>query len=183
MPPHSRPDLGTLIGIFFQQSEQLGEFREVEADEMPEVDRSLLSHDHHMTVTVESFHASLVNVDVLTTDISGDHYARKILLRRQSDDQVVQFGIMRLDLGFLEPEVRAEILSQQTPLGRILIEHDVLREVQLVALWKIQAGPDLADYFGIAQQAEVYGRTALIYCNGEPVVELLEIITPAADGH
>ncbi|MFP6648465.1 MAG: hypothetical protein VB817_03330, partial [Pirellulaceae bacterium] len=110
-----------------------------------------------------------------------DHYARKILLRRQADNQVVQFGIVRLDVRFLDQAVRDEIASQQTPLGRILIEHDVLREVQLVALWRIQAGSDLADFFGISPLAEVFGRTALIYCNGEPVVELLEILAPVPD--
>lgn len=178
MTSHSSPDLETLIGLFYQQPEQLGEFQEVSADQMPPVEQSLLAHDHHMTVTVESFYSSLVDVDVLSTDVGEDHYARKILLRRQTDNQVVQFGIVRLDVRFLDQPVRDEIISQHTPLGRILIEHDVLREVQLVALWKIQAGADLAGFFDIPPLAEVFGRTALIYCNGEPVVELLEIVTP-----
>ena len=181
MTPHSSPDLETLIGLFYQHPEQLGEFQEVSADEMPGVEQSLLAHDRHMTVTVESFYSSLVDVDVLSTDIGDDHYARKILLRRQADNQVVQFGIVRLDVRFLDQAVRDEIASQQTPLGRILIEHDVLREVQLVALWRIQAGADLADFFSIPPLAEVFGRTALIYCNGEPVVELLEIVAPVPD--
>jgi len=170
-----------LIGLFYQQPDQLGEFQEVSADEMPPVEQSLLAHDHHMTVTVESFYSSLVDVDVLSTDVSDDHYARKILLRRQTDNQVVQFGIVRLDVRFLDQAVKDELVSQQTPLGRILIEHDVLREVQLVALWKIQAGVELADFFEIPALAEVFGRTALIYCNGEPIVELLEIIAPVPD--
>jgi hypothetical protein len=32
--------------------------------------------------------------------------------------------------------------------------------------------------FGLAKPQTVYGRTALIYCNGEPAIELLEIVTP-----
>ena len=183
MPSHSSPDLETLIGLFYQHPAELGEFQEVTADEMSESARSLLAHDHHMTVTVESFYSSLVVVDVLSTDVSDDHYARKILLRRQSDNHIVQFGIVRLDVRFLDQAVRDEIASQHTPLGRILIEHDVLREVQLVALWKIQAGPDLASFFDSSPQGEVFGRTALIYCDGEPVVELLEVIAPVLDDH
>ena len=181
MPSHSSPDLETLIGLFYQNPGDLGDFQEVTAGQLPDVERSLLAHDHHMTVTVESFYSSLVDVDVISTDVSDEHYARKILLRRQSDSQVVQFGIVRLDVRFLEQPVRDEIVSQQTPLGRILIEHDVLREVQLVSLWKIRAGTDLAGFLDTPPQAEVFGRTALIYCNGEPVVELLEIIAPVPD--
>ena len=181
MPSHSSPDLQTLIGLFYPHPGELGDFQEVTAGQLPDVERSLLAHDHHMTVTVESFYSSLVDVDVLSTDASDEHYARKILLRRQSDSQVVQFGIVRLDVRFLEQPVRDEIVSQQTPLGRILIEHDVLREVQLVSLWKIQAGTDLAGFLDSTPGAEVFGRTALIYCNGEPVVELLEIIAPVPD--
>jgi chorismate-pyruvate lyase len=71
------------------------------------------------------------------------------------------------------------IESQEVPLGRVLIEHDVLREVQLCELWQIHAGPSLASLLRIKTGDTVYGRTALIFCDGEPAIELLEIVTPA----
>jgi chorismate-pyruvate lyase len=106
------------------------------------------------------------------------HYSRKILLKRQSDQRVVQFGIVRLALETLEKPARDEILSQRTPLGRVLIEHGVMRAVQLLGLWEVVCGRELADCFGIEPGHVTYGRTALIYCNSEPAIELLEIVAP-----
>jgi len=62
-------------------------------------------------------------------------------------------------------------------LGRILVQHNVLRNVELVGLWEIRAGRELAAFLGVPRETTVYGRTALIHCNGEPAVELLEIVT------
>lgn len=190
LPPPSRPstdmnpqlgpmpDLDTLIGLFYDAPEQLGQFDEAASSELPEPYAVLLDHNEHMTVTVESFHRSRVDVQVLETNITPTHYARKILLTRQSDGGVVQFGVVRLNMGYLSEPVQREIRSQQKPLGRILIEHHVLRQVELVGLWRVTCGPDLQKYFGLNGPTATYGRTALIHCNGEPAVELLEIVTP-----
>ena len=169
-------ELDLLINLFFRQPDDLGQFEEVSSEQLPTCEQNLLAHDHHMTVTLEEHHGSLVNVHVLDSQSEGDSYSRKILLSKQSDGNVVQFGIVRLDLSVLEPEVRTAIESQQTPLGRILIEHNVLREVKLLHLYKIVAGPELAESFGYSIGQICYGRTALIYCNGSPGVELLEIV-------
>lgn len=174
------PDLKGLIGLFYEDSESLGRFEEVGSQDIPDKYRELLAHDDHMTVTVESFHDCRVDVDVLDTRVTGTHYARKILLRRQSDGHVVQFGIVRLNFAYLGPQVRREIERQRTPLGRVLIEHDVLRTVQLVALWKVDAGVELARLLDIPHPSCTYGRTAVIYCNGEPAVEVLEVVAPVA---
>jgi hypothetical protein len=102
------------------------------------------------------------------------------LLRRQTDRAVVQFGIMRLSFDYLSDEVQQDILSERIPLGRTLIAHDVLRKVQLASLWRIAIGRDLAHWFQVSRGTPTFGRTALIYCNGEPAVELLEIVVPVA---
>ena len=90
------------------------------------------------------------------------------------------YGIVRLDFRYVDDDVRREIVSRQIPLGKILIEHNVLRQLQLVGLWKIEPGSDLRNIFGMEPNSplSVYGRTALIYCDGEPAVELLEIVSP-----
>ncbi len=171
-------DLDALVGLFYPRSEELGRFDEVDSHDLKRDYRMLLAHDSHMTVTVERFHNGPVDVRVLETQLSGNHYARKILLARQSDGVVVQFGIMRLDLSAVGPEVRREVESRQTPLGRILIEHNVLREVHLRKLWRVTPGSELRRLLGMAEGQVTYGRTAIIHCNGEPAVELLEIVAP-----
>jgi len=172
------PDLATLVALFYENPEELGVFDQVEAAEIPTPYRELLDHNAHMTVTMEDFHGGPVDVRVLATRHDGSLYSRKILLSRQYDGRVVQFGIPRLNLDVLAPEVRTEIESQRTPLGRVLIKHNVLREVELVALWRVKMGGDLARLFGQRAAETVYGRTALIHLNGEPAVELLEIAAP-----
>ena len=168
--------LERLINLFFADADGLGSFEEVSADQVEEPSRSLLAHDHHMTVTLEDYHQSPVDVKVLQSRTDGDRYSRKILLSRQSDGGVVQYGIVRLDLSVLSPEVRKEIENQQTPLGRILINHGVLRAVKLLSLLRIESGPELAAAFGFETGKICFGRTALIYCDGSPAIELLEIV-------
>ena len=175
------PDLETLVGLFYTSAGELGNFEELSAEDMPPGERRLLAHHNHMTVTVEEFHNSPVDVRVLEKRRTDRHYARKILLTRQSDGRVVQFGIMRVNLDYLSDQVRREIEGESTPLGRILIRHNVLREVHLSQLWKITPGENLRKLFGLGKNVATYGRTAVIHCNGEAAaVELLEIITPCA---
>ncbi len=172
------PDLHSLADLFYGAPDDLGKFEEVDATSVPAVYRQLLVHDAHMTVTVEKHHGCPVDVEVLSTKVTDSHYSRKILLTRQSDGQVVQYGIVRLNLDYLGDEVRREIEEQGTPLGHILIQHNVLRDVKLLSLWKITPGDDLRKCFGLQSPEICYGRTALIYCNGVIAVELLEVVTP-----
>jgi len=174
-PDFADVELENLLKLFFDNSSQLGTFTETSANDVPQPSRGLLVHDHHMTVTLEKHHDSPVDVKVLATRTDGGRYSRKILLRRQSDDRVVQYGIVRLDMTVMASEVRKEIESKEMPLGRILIAHNVLREVKLLNLFKIQCGHELASSFGFEAGQVCYGRTALIYCNGIPAIELLEI--------
>jgi chorismate-pyruvate lyase len=173
------PSLRELVRLFYERPEQLGTFEQIAAAaDVPQPYRRLLAHNEHMTVTVEAFHGSKVDVRVLATKRDGDFYSRKIVLTLQSNGKVVQFGIPRLNFALLDADVRREIESQTKPLGRVLIDHNVLREVQLVSLWKVTPGPDLCRLFELPHPQTTYGRTALIYCNGEPAIELLEIVTP-----
>jgi chorismate-pyruvate lyase len=172
------PALDHLAGLFYADLAVLGTFEEVLAEAMPEPYRTLLAHHDHMTVSVERHHGCPVDVAVLATKQSGDYYSRKIILHRQSDRGVVLFGIPRLNLRLVDDDVRREILSESKPLGRVLIEHNVLREVQLASLYRIMPGPELCQFFCREQPLATYGRTAFIYCDGYPAVELLEIVSP-----
>jgi chorismate-pyruvate lyase len=178
---HAAADLESLVRLFFDGLADIGAFEEVASSQMARDYRMLLAHQDHMTVTVERYHACPVDVEVLAVQLNEHHYARKILLRRQSDRAVVQFGIVRLNFAFVSDEVRRRVESQDTPLGRILIQHNVLRDVHLTKLWKVTPGPELQTHFGLPVPVPTYGRTALIDCDGEPAIELLEIVAPLAE--
>jgi chorismate-pyruvate lyase len=172
------PALDYLAGLFYSDLKELGTFEEVLAEATPEPYRTLLAHHEHMTVAVERYHGCPVDVEVLISRRDGEYYCRKIILHRQSDRRVVLFGIPRLNLRLVDDQVKAEILGQNKPLGRVLIDHNVLREVQLASLYRVLPGPDLCKLFGLPAPLATYGRTAFIYCDGYPAVELLEIVAP-----
>ena len=165
-----------LARLFYDDVDLLGSFEPVPASDLTDDARTLLAHNNHMTVTLEAFHNSLVDVEVLDQWQDGSSYARKILLIRQSDRAVVQFGIMRIWLTDLPGEARDEILSRSMPLGRTLIRHNLLREVQLVHLWRIRPGADLRQHLQLDASSVVYGRTAEILVDQRPTVQLLEIV-------
>jgi chorismate-pyruvate lyase len=180
MKPHltQGPSWEGLFGLFSDHRENLVTYEPVPANQVPPPYHGLLVHEHHMTVTVEAYHGELVDVRILARRHEGDSYARQILLALQKSGRVVQFGIMHINLALCSPEVRAEIVAGQTPLGRILIEHNVLRRIEPTAFLRVTPGPEMIRWFGLAEPAGTYGRLAIIHCDGQPAIELLEIVTP-----
>ena len=191
------PDLRELVQLFYDRVEDLATFQSVQSGELPPVYADLLDHDHHMTVNVESHHGCPVDVHVLEYEMQGDIYLRKILLTcqpltcqpltgkpltgkpiKRTDHQVVMFGIVRLHTRYLDETVRSEIESRKIPLGRVLIEHDVLRRVELGKLWRVTPGLELQRHFKLDSPKVTFGRTAIIHCDDEPAIELVEIVAP-----
>ena len=179
-------DLAAITAPFFPALADLGEFAPIAPSAMPDDYRTLLAHDDHMTVTVEAFHGSLVDVRVLQEYRDDEVYSRASLLTLQSNGRIVQLGVMRIKLQGLSDAVRSEIESRRAPLGRILIRHNVLRHVELHRLWRILPGPVLQKYLVAEAPAlqtlppsepqYIYGRSAGIIVEGRPAVELLEIV-------
>jgi hypothetical protein len=171
-------ELKKLTSLFPGGDELFERAEHVPAALTPEPFKRLLVHEHHMTVTMEEFHQTPVLVKVIDRRLDGNIYSRKILLERDGDRRVVQFGIVRFDLAVVLPAVRDEIVSEKTPLGRILINYNVLRHIDLGAILSITAGPDLAQFFGCRTGQTTYGRLATIFCNRLPAVDLLEVAAP-----
>ncbi|MCC9644620.1 hypothetical protein LOC71_20290 [Rhodopirellula sp. JC740] len=187
-------DLNSLLREFYDDFAELASFEL--ASEIPEPFDTLLNHQSHMTVTVEHYHGEPVDVEVhrrrnrfasgdvvQAVDVANPEeldatvaYTREITLVTHDTHQVVQHGIVRLDPSALSRSVWHQIASGEIPLGRVLIENNVLRQVQLCRLWRVTAGPSLAKYLNLQVGDVVYGRTALIRCDHKPAIELLEIV-------
>lgn len=175
----------------FHESGEFGAIRGVSASEVPQPARGLLDHRSHMTVAMENFHGGEVRLRVLATADRAATvgqpaaYAREILLENQAG-KVVQQGIVRIDLDQVAPATAADIRAARRPLGRILIEAGMLRDVHDVRLVEIVPGPHLAAVFGLQSGQNVggkpphtlFGRVADIELDGRPAVELLEIVAP-----
>ena len=172
------PTLTSLLDLFPAGSDQ-PECLLIPARSVPPPYDQLLVHRHHMTVTVEAFHGGPVDVRILERNATEEWYARKILLTKQSDGGVVQFGIVRIWLRFCAPPVRAAILAGDTPLGRILIAHNVLRRVAPIAFLNVRPGPGPAAWFGPESgRRSTFGRLGVIYFDELPAIEVLEIVAP-----
>ena len=150
----------------------------VAAAALPAVYRRLLDHRRHMTVTVEEYYGSPVDVRVLDEVRRDPDYARKIVLTLAPAGRPVQFGVVRVDLDALAPPVRADILAGTTPLGRVLIQHGVLREVHPVGFFRVAADATMAGRLGCAAGAVTYGRLGVITADGRPAVRVAEVLTP-----
>lgn len=173
-------ELQSLLELFPQPQPLVERAEHIPQALTPEPYKQMLVHDHHMTVAMESYHGCKVDVKILDRRHEGDIYCRKILLLKTGTDTVVQFGIVRFDFRYVTQAVREEILAGQTPLGRVLINHNVLRHIDLGAVLRITAGPGLAELLRMEVGGVTCGRLATIFCNRLPAVDLLEISAPLA---
>lgn len=183
-----------LVPLFFEDSRQFGEILEVGSSDVPEPHRRLLDHRSHMTVTMEAFVGGSLGLKVLRerpVAVSGDAdatglYAREIMLLAPSGE-AIQYGIVRVDLAALLPDVRERILTGSAPLGRVLIEAGTLRDVHDVELVRIAAGQELARRIGVESGRTLYGRVAAIsvasgsLATGSPQRGLPARTAPAVD--
>ena len=178
--PEPAVDLALLLRLFYAEGTEndLGRFQGLDSKHVPQPYRNLLDHHSHMTVAIESHYGSPVDVRVVQSTKDQGWYSREIVLATQSNGLVVQYGIVRLRYGVLAEMVWQAIESGVKPLGRVLIEHEVLRQVELVGLWSVKCGPTLARHFSIVPGTIAFGRTARIFCDFEPAIELLEIVRP-----
>jgi chorismate-pyruvate lyase len=166
-----------LASLFYDDLAELGQFHPVAPDDLSDDYRTLLAHNDHMTVTLDAFHGGLVDVQVLDEWQDESSYARNSLLARRRDRAILQFGIMRIWLRDLPAAAREEIAAKRLPLGRVLINHNVLREVELITLWRITPGPALKRHLNLKNNEPIFGRSAQILVDERPTVQLLEIVT------
>jgi chorismate-pyruvate lyase len=145
---------------------------------LPEPYRSLLVHSRHMTVTVEAHYGQPVDVVVLESIRDGDDYGRKILLKLRDGSQVVQFGAVQINLALLPIAVRTAIEAEDIPLGRVLIEHNVLTHVEPMAYFQISADAEFAKWFAIEIDTMLYGRLGAIFAGDAAAIEVLEVLAP-----
>ena len=134
-----------------------------------------------MTVTLEKRHGQPVSLEVLDVRHlpEKNDYARKLVLHAGDDGPVVMVGVMRLWLDHTSEAVRRDVTEARTPLGRILIEHGVLRRVEALAYLKVSLGGVFGELFNSPGTADfTYGRIAVIFVDEEPAIELLEIVSP-----
>jgi hypothetical protein len=173
--------LGELCRPFVDPSTEFSPYCvAVQPVRIPTAERRMLAHREHMTEVLQAHHGLPVHVQVRDYKLEGDWYSRKITLTPGDEKKIIECGIVRLNFHFMPDAARDEILERKTPLGAVLIKHNILRWIE--PLWFVQLPPnsDVMKLFGVANDEPVFGRMAVIYCNGEPAIELLEIVLNAS---
>ncbi len=169
--------LEEVLGQFPDDRISLDKLDVLRGDSVPGIYNELLVHTHHMTVTLEKHCGCPVFLEVVKVRHEGHDYARKLVLRAGEDVPVVLAGIMRFRLEFVREEIRQTIVEASTPLGRVLIENEVLRRIETVAFLRFPLQNTFGELLGSDAEADfTYGRIAIIFCDGAPAVELLELI-------
>jgi len=171
------PHLNELLSLF-PTADDFSSIKTVAPEEMPSPYHELLVHQHHMTVTVEAHYGEPVDVVIYNRRHDGPYYARRIFLALRSSRRIVQYGLVRINLRYCSPEVRSEIIAGETPLGRILINHDVMRRIEPTGFLRMMPGPALMKAFELAEPTPTYGRLAYIHCDEKQAIELLEVVAP-----
>ena len=150
----------------------------VQPNEIPHPADALLVHHEHMTEVLRRHHGRAVDVHVLDESLDGENYTRKVSLTPAgASGPVVEWGIARLDLRFVSDAVREEILAKRTPLGEILVRHNVHRRIKPRWFLRFPGRGPLLTFFGDPNAAPMYGRIGTIYCDEKPAIDLLEIVT------
>jgi chorismate-pyruvate lyase len=167
--------LQSLCGWFFEDRLSIEGCEPIAVNALPAAYRELLVHEEHMTERLAAYHRRPVELIVLNHEQRGEIYSRNILLQLAGTDHVVEFGVARLDLRFMSPEVRRGVLAREIPLGAILISHDVMRRIEPKWYLRFSADAPICAHFG--GEGDAYGRVGLIHCMGEPAIELLEVVT------
>jgi hypothetical protein len=152
----------------------------LEAGQLPPGAHKLLVHLDHMTSVLESHYGRAVALNVLQHDQNATHYARKISLTLADSPQMIEFGIVRIDLSYVSDAVREEIVARRRPLGEILIRHNVLRRISPRWYFRFPSQTPVAQAFG-DPSGDAFGRVGTIYCNEEPAIDLLEVVLDDAE--
>ncbi len=178
MSPASDPTKELRLLFAFFGDADLPKATILPADDVPPPYHDLLVHHQHMTETLERYHASPVAVHPYRVHQQGEMYGRKLDLSLPGSGKIVMTGLMIINLTFVKEEVARQIVEGKTPLGRILVDNNVLREVSSGAYLRLDPSDPLVARFQQDPLRPAYGRLATIFFDGKPAVDLLEIVAP-----
>lgn len=116
-PPTLAPELDTILA-----ASRLGDAPLTwrAADELPEPCRRLLVHDSDMTSALAGFHDDAIALRVLDSHRRDPLYLREVTLHAATSGEVVEYGLIAIDLDAFPADLRPLILAGDTPLGELL---------------------------------------------------------------
>lgn len=150
----------------------------LEAQELDEPYRTLLAHDRDMTGTLETYFKQPMTLRVHVKKIEGDSLYRQVSLLCANDGRPAEFGAIRIDLSCFDEQTRELVAACETPLGRVLREHNVAYVSNPSAYLEVTPDELLGEALGDAR-GPLYGRkNELKMPDGRAIAQIIEILPP-----
>ncbi|MPZ21001.1 MAG: hypothetical protein GEV06_24330 [Luteitalea sp.] len=148
----------------------------VSSDEIPPPYRSMLVHESDMTVTLERRFGGPLLLRPLSTFSARGSYFRRVLLVQEYSGRPVEMGAIRIQLGAFRPRVRAEILRNEVPLGRILRRRGVDFKSRARVFLAVTPNPEMMGVFWMREPRTLYGRRTDVLLGGAKIGDIVEVL-------
>jgi hypothetical protein len=160
--------------------------RAVSPAEMPRRFHGLLVNRRHMTATLAHHYAAPMRLAVLASRQRDNTYTRLIQLVPQGFSTPVEHALISVELNLLPAPTAREILQGERPVGDVLVRHAI--HTRIAPRWFFEVNPRLprlrlstaapaAAWTGIGDGHPCFGRVAHLFCDSEPAIRVLEIIS------
>jgi chorismate-pyruvate lyase len=150
--------------------------KRIAAERIPAPYSGLLVHHNEMTSTLEGHFGGPICVRVLSSFSKGPSYFRRVLLTLKETARPVAMGAVRIRLDAFSATVRARILSQRVPLGRILSEEGVPFHSCPKAFLQVAPNPEMMGVFWMPEAQPLYGRRTELTLDGGRIGDIVEIL-------
>ena len=150
--------------------------RKVAPDRIPSPYQSLLVHQNDMTLTLEAHFGGRVTLRPLSTFREGRSYFRRVLLVQEYSARPVEMGAIRIDLMAFRPKIRAQILSNRVPLGRLLRDGGVDYKSLPKVFLAVTPNPEMMGVFWMREPRTLYGRQTEALQGGMKIGDIVEIL-------
>ncbi len=146
------------------------------APRIPAPYQGLLVHQNEMTSTLERYFGGRVTVRVLSSFSKGRSYFRRVLLVLERSGRPVAMGAVRLRLDAFSGAVRARILGEKVPLGRVLSEAGVAYESRPTAFLQLTPNAEMMGVFWMPRARTLYGRRTQVTVGNDRIGDIVEIL-------
>ena len=145
--------------------------------EIPTPYRELLVHDADMTSTLKRFHRDTLKLDRLNV-VEGDGFIeREVLLRRATDQEPVEYGVIRIMLSPFSPAAQEAIVEGRRPLGQILDDFEIPYQSSPSEFFRVGKCELLDGLFEDNEGTVRFGRVnSLSLPSGDQLAVVLEIL-------
>ncbi len=181
--PRKRRSVGPANGILYpldllyaQAGIACPAVKRTTADRIPRPYDKLLVHENEMTSTLERHFGGRVAVRVLSTCTKGRSYFRRVLLVMESSGRPVAMGAVRMTLDAFSARIRARILRQREPLGRILRDAGIDYGSHPTAFFQVTPNSDLLGVFWMPEPLTLYGRQTRMTLGEAKIGDIVELL-------